>query len=495
MEKITAIIQFCSEGFTNLITTLENCDYIKEIFIITNNQNYFEQKKKYKLFYGSINNSVTLKQISENISTEFALFQLENTILHLNKSSIEKFLNAAERSYSKIIYSDFYEKKESNLIKHPLIDYQIGSIRDDFNFGPLVLIRTESLKKATEKEENYNHAAFYDVRLKISRQSKIDSECEIIDSIFHIKEFLYTSERIKLALDYEKQFEYVDPKNRLVQIEMEKAATEHLKSIKAYISPPFKEISFDNNNFEYEASIIIPVKNRAKTIEDAINSALKQKTNFKFNVIVVDNYSNDGTTQIIQKISKKDSRLIHVIPEEKNLEIGGCWNLAIHYPLCGKFSVQLDSDDLYKDEITLQKIINKFKEDKSAMVIGSYLLTDFNLNEIPPGIVDHREWTDENGPNNALRINGLGAPRAFYTPLLRRIKIPNVSYGEDYYLGLTISRDYKISRIYEPIYICRRWEGNTDYSLSIEKINENNFYKDSIRTKEILARINKNKNL
>ena len=273
---------------------------------------------------------------------------------------------------------------------------------------------------------------------------------------------------------------------------MEKAVTEHLKEIGAYVKPEFKEIDFENIIFENEASVIIPVKNRVKTISDAVNSALNQRTDFSFNVIVVDNHSTDGTTEVLYSISKNNSKLIHLIPGKEDLLIGGCWNEAVNNKLCGRFSVQLDSDDIYKDENTLQKIVEVFKKEKCAMVIGSYILTDFNLNEIPPGIVDHKEWTFENGTNNALRINGLGAPRAFYTPLLREIKIPNVSYGEDYFLGMTISRDYKIGRIYDPVYICRRWEGNTDAALDITKLNLNNIYKDRLRTFEILARQIKN---
>jgi glycosyltransferase involved in cell wall biosynthesis len=289
-------------------------------------------------------------------------------------------------------------------------------------------------------------------------------------------------------------FEYVDPKNRHVQIEMEKVATHHLKEIDAYInSSNLRSVSFENN-FNHEASVVIPVKNRVNTIGDAIKSALAQKTKFSFNVIIVDNHSDDGTTEKIKNIVLEDKRVVHIIPQRNDLGIGGCWNEAIFHLDCGKFVVQLDSDDLYSDENALQKIVDKFYEENSAMVIGSYKLTDFNLNEIPPGLVDHREWTDENGHNNALRINGLGAPRAFYTPIIREIKFPNISYGEDYAVVLGISRLYKVGRIYEPFYLCRRWEGNTDASLSIEKLNENNFYKDSLRTKEIKLRQELNRN-
>jgi glycosyltransferase involved in cell wall biosynthesis len=287
----------------------------------------------------------------------------------------------------------------------------------------------------------------------------------------------------------DKHFSYVDPKNREVQIEMEKVVTQHLMDIRAYVHPPFKEIDLNlTKDFEFEASVIIPVRNRVKTIGDAIESVLMQKTNFKFNLIVIDNHSTDGTSEVISSFSKKDERLIHYIPERNDLGIGGCWNAGVHHNKCGKFAVQLDSDDIYKDENTLQTVVDLFHKEKCAMVIGSYQITDFNLNPLPPGLIDHKEWTSDNGPNNALRINGLGAPRAFYTPVLREIKIPNVSYGEDYSAGLAISRQYKIGRIYHSIYMCRRWEGNSDAQLDIVRINANNFYKDRIRTFELSAR-------
>ena len=290
----------------------------------------------------------------------------------------------------------------------------------------------------------------------------------------------------------EMLFDYVDPQNRDVQIEMEEAFTFHLKQIGAYLAPIDKVTDLGSKEFEYEASVIIPVRNREKTIKDALQSALKQHTNFSFNVIIVDNHSIDSTTQIIRDLSKKGKNIIHIIPQRTDLGIGGCWNEAIHNSQCGKFAVQLDSDDLYLNEHTLQNIVNKFYQNKCAMIIGSYRLTDFDKKEIPPGIIDHAEWSDENGHNNALRINGLGAPRAFYTPVIREINFPNVSYGEDYAVALTILRDYKIGRIYEPIYLCRRWDGNTDSNLSIEQQNANDYYKDSIRTAEIKTRQEKN---
>jgi hypothetical protein len=373
-------------------------------------------------------------------------------------------------------------------IYRSVIDYQIGSIRDDFDFGLCFLINADLAKKCLpdliSANNKLSYSGLYDLGLTISRKS----------IMVRIPEPLYTAQAREESSASEKMFEYVDPKNRQVQIEMEQVATHHLKEIGAYINASNKRsVSFENN-FNYEASVVIPVKNRVNTIGDAIKSALIQKTKFRFNVIIIDNHSDDGTTEKIKNISTEDKRVIHIIPESYDLEIGGCWNEAIGYPECGKFAVQLDSDDLYSHENTLQKIVNKFYNEKCAMVIASYMLTDLNLKEVPPGIIDHREWTDENGHNNALRINGLGAPRAFYTPIIREIKFPNVSYGEDYAVALAISRQYKVGRIYEPVYLCRRWEGNTDASLSIEKLNENNFYKDSLRTKEIKLRQELNRN-
>jgi glycosyltransferase involved in cell wall biosynthesis len=307
-----------------------------------------------------------------------------------------------------------------------------------------------------------------------------------------IPEYLYSTIETDKRKSGVKLFDYVDPKNRDLQLEMEDAVTEHLKSIGAYLEPKFDKIEFGSDNFKIEATVVIPVKNRLKTIADAIDSVLKQKTDFDFNLIVVDNYSNDGTTEKIKEYTKTEKRVILVTPQRKDLGIGGCWNEAVHHDKCGRFAIQLDSDDVYTDETTIQKIVNAFRKEKCAMVIGSYKITNFNLEDIPPGIIDHKEWTPENGRNNALRINGLGAPRAFYTPILRKYKIPNVSYGEDYALGLMISRDYQIGRLYEPIYTCRRWEGNSDAALDIPKLNAHNVYKDRIRSIEVLSRIRKN---
>ena len=308
---------------------------------------------------------------------------------------------------------------------------------------------------------------------------------------------LYSRIELDAQKTGEKVFDYVDPRNRNVQIEMEHAATASLKEIGAYLKPNFNAVAFDDDKhdsagFEFETSVIIPVRNRVRTIGDAVQSALKQNASFAFNVIVIDNHSTDGTTDLLRQIADKDARLIHHIPQAADLGIGGCWNEGVHHPRCGRFAVQLDSDDIYSGDDTLQQVVDLFRKEKCAMVVGSYRMTNFQLEEIPPGVIDHKEWTPDNGRNNALRINGLGAPRTFYTPILRKIKIPNVSYGEDYAVGLAISREYQIGRIYQPLYLCRRWEGNSDADLDIAKFNTFNAYKDKLRTLEILARQQRN---
>jgi len=422
--------------------------------------------------------SESIKKIIGACTSDFLLLILGNNKIDVNEKTIQRFLETADKKEAGIIYSDFYEKKDDQTLQHPLIDYQPGSIRDDFEFGSIILFDNNFLSNFHLSENNFRFAGFYDLRLYVSRNS----------SVVHIPEFLYTSEKPESKESGEKQFDYVDPKNRDLQIEMELAATDHLKKIEAHIQPIIHSVDFSGETFSCEASVIIPVKNRGKTILDAISSVLNQKANFSFNIIVIDNHSTDSTTNILKEISQKEKQVIHIIPDSKNLEIGGCWNEGIVHSSCGRFAVQLDSDDLYSNENTLQKIIDKFYEEKCAMVIGSYKLVNFNMEEIPPGVIDHKEWTDANGHNNALRINGLGAPRAFYTPVIRKIKFPDISYGEDYAVALEISRKYRIGRIYEPVYLCRRWEGNTDAGLTIERQNENNRFKDLLRTKEIVER-------
>ncbi|NCB07902.1 MAG: glycosyltransferase family 2 protein [Bacteroidia bacterium] len=420
----------------------------------------------------------SIKKIAEKSEAKFTLLAIQNTSVQIGQLALERLVQVAENTGAAMVYSDYIELKNGQSSFHPVIDYQAGSLRDDFNFGPVQFYRSEILKSFAEDE--YRFAGLYALRLHASRLGKI----------IHIPEYLFTMEETDTRKSGEKQFDYVSGNAREKQIEMETACTCHLKKMGAFLQPPFKEIHFSEHSFPVEVSVIIPVKNRLKTITDAVNSVLNQKTNFSFNLIVVDNYSNDGTTEILSEYAAK-GKLLHLVPERKDLGIGGCWNEAVFSPHCGKFAVQLDSDDLYSSGNTLQKIVDTFYAEKCAMVIGSYQMTNFALEEIPPGIIDHREWTPENGPNNTLRINGLGAPRAFYTPVLREIRIPNVSYGEDYAAGLAISRDYKIGRIYEPVYLCRRWDDNTDAALDIRKQNTHNLYKDRLRTIELKARMRK----
>ena len=388
-------------------------------------------------------------------------------------------LRPRSTSAAGMVYADHYIVTNGTAKNNPVISYQQGSLRDDFNFGSVLIYNTSVLKEAVaQMTADYKFAGLYDLRLKASQKA----------SLVHINEYLYSEVEQDTRKSGEKIFDYVDPKNRAVQIEMEEACTQHLKAIGGYLAPEFRQIEFNAGDFEFEASVIIPVRNRIRTIKDAIRSVLNQKTTFKFNLIVIDNYSTDGTSEAIEEFAS-DSRLIHLIPERKDLGIGGCWNAGVHHPMCGKFAVQLDSDDVYSDENTLQKMVNAFYEQNCAMVVGTYMMTDFDMNMIAPGIIDHKEWTPENGRNNALRINGLGAPRAFYTPVLREIKVPNTSYGEDYALGLNFSRHYQIGRVYDVVYMCRRWEDNSDASLDVVKMNGHNTYKDRIRTWELQARI------
>lgn len=431
----------------------------------------------------ALNSSATMKKIAANADADFALLYTKYNNLDMGYLALERFVKIANDSKAGLLYADSYTVVDGVRTAAPVIDYQFGSLRDDFNFGSVLFFNSDDLKKAAAGiDADYKAAGLYDLRLRISR----------IAPVVHINEYLYSDVTLDNRRSGEKIFDYVDPKNRGVQIEMEQACTAHLKEIGGYLSPKFEHIDFDKGDFKNEASVIIPVRNRVRTIRDAIRSVLSQKTDFPFNLIVIDNHSTDGTTEAIGEFAD-DPRLIHIIPQRADLGIGGCWNMGVNHPECGKFAIQLDSDDIYSSENTLSKIVKAFYEQNCAMVVGTYMLTDINLNEIAPGIIDHKEWTPENGRNNALRINGLGAPRAFYTPVLREITVPNTSYGEDYALGLAFSRKYQIGRIYEVLYYCRRWEDNSDAALDVNKMNANNLYKDRIRTWELSARCEMNK--
>ena len=426
-----------------------------------------------------LESSNTIVSIAENTDADYVMICTRHTTIGWGNNTLERFLRVADDTDAVMVYADHYKMVEGKMEKHPVIDYQSGSLRDDFDFGSLWCIKAQALADyiAQPDREEYQFAALYDLRLYLSR----------VGEIFHLNEFLYSEAELDTRKSGEKQFDYVNPRNREVQIEMEKACTQHLGKVGALIDTTFyRQPDFGEQDFEYEASVIIPVFNREKTVADAVKSALGQKASFKFNVIVVNNHSTDRTGEILDEL--KADNLIQIVPERTDLGIGGCWNEAINSSFCGKFAVQLDSDDLYSSPKTLQKIVDAFYKQKAAMIIGSYRMCDFDLNTLPPGLIDHKEWTDENGCNNALRINGLGAPRAFFTPLVRQIQFPNTSYGEDYALGLAFSRRYRIGRIYDELYLCRRWGGNSDAALSVEKVNANNLYKDRLRTMELKAR-------
>lgn len=427
----------------------------------------------------------TIKKIADHSTgVAFTMLVTSETMIRFGLLALERFIQVTEETGAVLVYSDHLDVEEGNLVSHPVTDYQPGSLRDDFEFGPVLMISSERLIAAAEEmRESFSFAGLYQLRLKLSRTG----------IPVRIQEYLYSVYPSDTRASGQKIFDYLDPRNREIQAEMEKVATHHLKEIGAYLEPEFEPVRFDGDDFPVEASVIVPVLNRVRTIADAIESVMVQKTDFHFNLIVVDNHSTDGTTELLRQKSEKYSNLLHLIPRQTDLGIGGCWNLGIHHPRCGMFAVQLDSDDLYSDEDTLEKMVRAFYDQQCAMVIGAYRMTNFELEEIPPGVIDHREWTPENGRNNALRINGLGAPRAFYTPVIRRINFPNVSYGEDYGAGLAVSRHYRIGRIYSPVYLCRRWEENSDASLSIEAMNKHNQYKDRLRTNELRARIKLNR--
>lgn len=432
----------------------------------------------------TVTGSDTIGAMAGLTEADYALLFTKAWTVTLGAGAVERMVRAAEDSGAAMVYTDHYTVTDGELAPHPAIDYQKGSVRDDFDFGSVLLIRSDLLRKFAMQRSggpNYTYAGLYDLRLFLSREGEI----------FHLNEYLYTEEQTDNRTSGEKQFDYVNPANRNVQIEMEQAVTAHLTAIGALVDTDnYIEPNFNEQNFPVEASVIIPVRNRERTITDAVKSALSQETDFDYNVIVVDNHSTDNTTALLDAID--DPRLIHIIPERTDLGIGGCWNMAVLDSRCGRFAVQLDSDDLYSSPSTLQRIIKAFHEQKAAMIVGAYRMCDFNLNTLPPGLIAHTEWTDANGANNALRINGLGAPRAFFTPLARQTPFPNTSYGEDYAMGLRFSRHYRIGRIFDELYLCRRWEGNSDAALPVDKINANNLYKDRLRTLEIAARIHMN---
>jgi hypothetical protein len=454
------------------------------------------------LVAGPLLSHETLSLILAGIRRKYLLLLPGSQEISLEPKALERILGKAESTKAGLVYSDFYDGSEYGKILHPLNDYQPGSVRDDFDFGAMILFSVPAVRKALKKYgviPGVKFAGLYDLRLKVS----------IDHSVYHLQEPLYSvirnvgaihactpkcgvsARRHELPLQ-DKIFAYVDPRNEAVQKEMETVFTDYLKKIGAYLPGSqlghFREAEQTPKPFPVEASVVIPLRNRKETIAEALKSALSQETDFPFNVIVVDNHSTDGTTAVLSDLARQHSDLKHIVPKRTDLGIGGCWNEALRHEACGRYAVQLDSDDLYSSSRTLQKMVDMLHQGNYAMVIGSYTLVDSKLEEVPPGLIDHREWTDENGHNNALRINGLGAPRAFNTGLMRKIGFLNVSYGEDYAAALRICRQYRIGRIYESLYLCRRWSGNTDAALSIEEANQNDAFKDKIRTIEILAR-------
>lgn len=481
-RSLTCFLPFSNTGsVTASITSLRSSGLVSKVFVILppgSKRLPAGVEAEPITSEGFATTDALRKMAAAAADSDYVLTYSKGFPLDMGNHALARMMQVCGDTGAGMVYSDYYEKKDDAIAPHPVIDYQEGSLRDDFNFGSVILYSGNAFRDASARmDQEYSFAGLYDLRLKISQKF----------SLIHIPELLYTEVETDTRKTGEKQFDYVDPRNRAVQVEMEKACTDHLRCIGGWLPPRFRDVTFDDDSFEFDASVVIPVRNRVKTIGDAIRSVLGQKTKMRFNLIVVDNYSTDGTTDIIRSFAG-DSRLVHIIPERKDLGIGGCWNEALFSDRCGRFAIQLDSDDLYIDDSVVTRIVDAFYEQQCAMVVGSYRMVNFNLDEIPPGLIDHREWTPDNGRNNALRINGLGAPRAFYTPILRKIRVPNVSYGEDYAVGLAISRYYRIGRIYEPLYLCRRWEENTDAVLDVAKTNAHNLYKDRIRTIELLAR-------
>jgi len=476
---INCFVPFASlDQVTPTVEALKASPLVTKIYLLATDQEAKSVLGCDLIHVDSLNSSATMKKIAEAADCDLILLYTKFDTLVPGYLALERLARLAADSKAGMLYADSYTVVDGVKSNAPVIDYQFGSLRDDFNFGSMLIFNTVDFKKAASGiTADYKAAGLYDLRLRLSR----------IAPIVHVNEYLYTDIAAPRQETGEAIFSYVDPKNRGVQIEMEAACTDHLKAIGGYLAPKFDTIEFDKGDFEYEASVIIPVRNRVRTIRDAIRSVLGQKTDFPFNLIIIDNHSTDGTSEAIEEFAG-DPRVIHIIPERDDLGIGGCWNVGVNHPKCGKFAVQLDSDDVYADENTLAKMVGAFYEQNCGMVVGTYMLTDIDMNMIPPGVIDHKEWTPENGRNNALRINGLGAPRAFYTPMLREIHVPNTSYGEDYALGLAFSRHNQIGRVYDVVYLCRRWDDNSDHALDIVKTNNNHLYKDRIRTWELQAR-------
>ena len=487
MLPVTVFLPYSPEEyFLPTVKQFSESPLVQQIIVAHEGAWTLPFKKCIGMKVNGLRSGATWNALLRRVKTKYLLVITEAQSITLNRAALERFYSLARDTQAGMLYSDYYEIREGKSSDHPTIEYQVGSIRDSFEFGALLFFCMESIRSAVKKYGNIDsgyYAGFYDLRLKLS----------IDHTLFHIQEYLYTKTESDKRKIGEKQFDYVDPRNMVVQKEYEKVVTKHLKNIGAYLAAKNTKPLQSNDVYTSEMSVVIPVRNRQKTIADAIKSVLSQQTTFPFNLIVVDNHSTDATASIVRTFAEADKRVHLLCPTREDLFIGGCWNEAVLSPECGRYAVQLDSDDIYSGPDALQKIEDVFKKEKCAMVIGSYTLVNSNLEVIPPGLIDHKEWTTENGRNNALRINGLGAPRAFDTSLLRTLLLPNTSYGEDYAVALRISREYRIGRIYSSLYHCRRWEDNTDAALPLDKINRNDFYKDKIRSIEILARIQYNK--
>lgn len=485
MKRINCFIPFQSAGQVNVtVRNLKKENEVNKIFLLKTEESSDELVEGCEVIsVQSLKSTDCIRKIAAVSDADYSMIYTKFTELSFGLFAIERFLNIADDTSAAMVYADHFNEAGGMRTEAPVIDYQMGALRDDFDFGSVLLYRSEALKEAASRmDTEYQYGGLYDLRLKVSQKGALE----------HINEYLYYEIETDNRKSGEKIFDYVDPKNRAVQIEMEQVCTRHLKDIGGFLEPQFKHIAFDADNFEYEASVVIPCKNRVRTIGDAIASALNQKTTCKYNVIVVDDNSTDGSVDVIKKFAD-NPRLVYIAQDTSYHAIGGNWNVALHHPKCGKFAIQLDSDDVYADENTVQKFVDAFYAQNCAMVVGTYRMTNFQMETIPPGIIDHKEWTPDNGRNNALRINGLGAPRGFYVPMLRSINFPTTKYGEDYAVGLRVSREYQIGRIYEVVYNCRRWDDNSDANCDIVKMNANNLYKDRLRTWELKARIAMNK--
>jgi hypothetical protein len=488
MKPLTVVIQYIPNPlFQKTLCTFAESGLVEDVVVLCQEPPGLEVPGCRFLVAGPLASQETLTSILNNVRTTYLLIMPGLAQISIENSALQKILAAAESTITGMVYSDFFDESNGGKTFHPLTDYQLGSVRDDFDFGAIMLYTVSAIRKALDNYGSITssqYAGLYDIRLKVS----IDHE------IHHLPKPLYSVIKTEELSADEKIFAYVDPRNTLVQKEMEAVFTDYLKNIGAYLpADSLRKAKTALEVFPVEASVIIPVRNRVNTIAEAVKNALSQEADFSFNVIVVDNHSTDGTTTVVSDLAAQYSTLHHIIPARTDLAIGGCWNEALFSQACGRYAVQLDSDDLYNTSLTLKQIVQMFYQDNYAMVIGSYSIVDFNLNETPPGLIDHREWTDENGHNNALRVNGLGAPRAFDTSTMRGIGFLNVSYGEDYAATLETCREHQIGRIFESLYLCRRWPGNTDASLSIEEINKNDTFKDKVRTVEIIARQEINK--